>query len=67
MFAYKGCFRRKTLKIELSKFPIKIKVYGSKARDAGLFKETELKEVTNIVINNLIKNLQSKYRITFTA
>ena len=54
MFDCKGCFKSKTLKIALSKFPIKSKVYGSKA-NAGLFKETELKEVANTIINNLDK------------
>ena len=54
------------MKIALSKFPIKSKVYGSKA-NAGLFKETELKEVTNTIINNLDKSFQSKYRTTLTA
>ena len=52
MFNCNGCFNSKTLKIALSKFPIKSKVYGSKA-NAGLFQETELKEVTNTIINNL--------------
>ena len=60
MFACKGCFQNTTLKTAFSKFPIKSKVYGSKARDTGLFKETELKEVTNIVINNLDKSFCSK-------
>ena len=67
MFDCKGCFKSKTLKIALSKFPIKSKVYRLKARNAGLFKETELKEVTNTIINNLDKSFQSKYRTTFTA
>ena len=66
MFDCKGCFKSKTLKIVLSKFSIKSKVYGSKA-NAGLFKETELKEVTNTIINNLDKSFQSKYRTTLTA
>ena len=64
MFDCKGCFKNKTLKIALSKFPIKSKVYGSKA-NAGLFKETELKEVTNTIINNLDKSFQSKYQNYF--
>ena len=67
MFDCKGCFQSKTLKIALSKFPIKSKVYRLKPRNAGLFKETELKEVTNTIINNLDKSFQSKYRTTFTA
>ena len=67
MFDCNGCFKSKTLKIALSKFPIKSKVYRLKARNAGLFKETELKEVTNTIINNLDKSFQSKYRTTFTA
>ena len=67
MFDYKGCFKSKTLKIALSKFPIKSKVYRSKARNAGLFKETELKEVTKTIISNLDKSFQSKYRTTFTV
>ena len=66
MFDCKGCFKSKTLKIALSKFSIESKVYGSKA-NAGLFKETELKEVTNTIINNLDKSFQSKYRTTLTA
>ena len=66
MFDCKGCFKSKTLKIALSKFPIKSKFYGSKA-NAGLFKETELKDVTNTIINNLDKSFQSKYRTTLTA
>ena len=66
MFDCEGCFKSKTLKIALSKFPIESKVYGSKA-NAGLFKETELKEVTNTIINNLDKSFQSKYRTTLTA
>ena len=67
MFDCKGCFKSKTMKIALSKFPIKSKVYRSKARNTGLFKETELKEVTNTIINNLDMSFQSKYRTTFTA
>ena len=67
MFDCKVCFKSKTLKIVLSKFPIKSEVYRLKARNAGLFKETELKEVTNTIINNLDKSFQSKYRTTFTA
>ena len=66
MFDCKECFKRKTLKIALSKFPIKSKIYGSKA-NTGLFKETELKQVTNTIINNLDKSFQSKYRTTLTA
>ena len=58
MFDCKGCFKSKTLKTALSKFPIKSKVYRLKARNAGLFKETELKEVTNTIINNLDKSFQ---------
>ena len=41
------------MKVALSKFPIKSKVYRSKARNAGSFKETELKEVNNTIINDL--------------
>ena len=67
MFDCKGCFKSKTLKIALSKFPIQGKVYRSKVKNAGLFKETELKEVTNTIINNLDNSFQSKYRTTFTA
>ena len=55
------------MKIALSKSPIKSKVYRSKARNAGLFKEIEWKEVANTIINNLDKSFQSKYRATFTA
>lgn len=33
-----------------------MKVYRSKARNAGLFKETELKEVINTNINDLEKS-----------
>ena len=67
MFDYKGCFKSKTLKIALSKFPIKSKVYRSKARNAGFLKETELKEVTKTIISNLDKSFQSTYRTTFTV
>ena len=54
MFDCKGCFKSKTLKIALSKFPIESKVYGSKA-NTGLFKETELKEVPILLSIILIK------------
>ena len=67
MFDCRGCFKSKTLKIALSKFPIKSKVYRLKAINAGLFKETELKEVTNTIINNVYKSFQSKQRSTFTT
>ena len=43
MFDCKGCFKSKTLKIVLSKFPIKSKFMDQKQMLA--FKETELKEV----------------------
>ena len=67
MFDCKGCLKSKTLKKALSKFPIKGKVYRSKARNVGLFKEIELKEVANTIINSLEKSFQSKYRTTFSA
>ena len=67
MFDCKRCLKSKTLKKALSKFPIKSKVYRSKARNAGLFKEIELKEVANTIINSLDNSFQSKYRTTFSA
>ena len=51
----------------LSKFPSKGKIYRLKAKNNDLFRETELKEVTNTIIYNLCKSFQLKYRTTFTA
>ena len=67
MFDCKGCFKSENLKISLSKFPIKSKVYRSKGRNTYLFKKTELKEVSHTIINNLDKSFQSKHRTTLTA
>ena len=56
-----------SLKIELSKFPIKGAGLRNKAQKAGLFKEKILHDVTRKTLDDLNKQFKNKYNTKFTT
>ena len=66
LFDCNGCLKHQKYKSLLALLPMKSAAHKSKAKQAGLYKEKELKEVTSNVLSELDTLYKETYNTTFT-